>query len=96
MESYIYENEDDKWFDKIVTFSLFTERERKKKRERERERESGKQRPTRVRIIQRLKMKERTKRKEILRMFEVIEVCIICEKLQSTNSETTPSAGDSS
>ena len=64
MESYIYENEDDKWFDKIVTFSLFTERERKKKRERERE--SGKQRPTRVRIIQRLKMKERTKRKEIL------------------------------
>ena len=92
MESYIYENEDDKWFDKIVTFSLFTERER----ERERERESGKQRPTRVRIIQRLKMKERTKRKEILRMFEVIEVCIICEKLQSTNSETTPSAGDSS
>ena len=40
MESYIYENEDDKWFDKIVTFSLFTERERKKKkRERERERE---------------------------------------------------------
>ena len=94
MESYIYENEDDKWFDKIVTFSLFTERERKKKRERERE--SGKQRPTRVRIIQRLKMKERTKRKEILRMFEVIEVCIICEKLQSTNSETTPSAGDSS
>ena len=41
MESYIYENEDDKWFDKIVTFSLFTERERKKKRERERKRESA-------------------------------------------------------
>ena len=33
MESYIYENEDDKWFDKIVTFSLFTERERERKRE---------------------------------------------------------------
>ena len=77
MESYIYENEDDKWFDKIVTFSLFTERERKKKRERER----GKQRSARVRIIQRLKMKERTKRKEILRMFEVTEVFIICEKI---------------
>ena len=81
MESYIYENEDDKWFDKIVTFSLFTERERKKKREREKERERGKQRSARVRIIQRLKMKERTKRKEILRMFEVNEVCIICEKI---------------
>ena len=29
-------------------------------------------------------------------MFEVTEVCIICEKLQSTNSETTPSAEASS
>ena len=46
----------------------------------------------RVRIIKRLKMKERTKRKEILRRFEVTEVCIICEKLLSTNRETTPSA----
>ena len=26
-------------------------------------------------------MKERTKRKEILRMFEVTEVCIICGKI---------------
>ena len=47
MESYIYENEDDKWFDKIVTFSLFTERERKKKRERERERERAESRDRR-------------------------------------------------
>ena len=42
--------------------------------------------------MQRLKMKERTKRKEIFRRFEVIEVCIICEKLLSANRETTPSA----